>query len=413
MRVAYLVNQYPKVSHTFIRREIEALESLGWQVSRFTVRRCAEELVDPCDREEAERTRVVLDKPARLLWSVARQAFGNPKRFFDACRTAWRLGRQSHRGVLRHFIYVAEACLLKEWLAEDRAEHIHAHFGTNAACVALLVHQLGGPPYSFTVHGPEEFDAPQALGLPEKIRQAAFVVAISEFGRSQIYRWSCFEDWQKIHIVHCGLDAHFLHAEPVEVADTARLVCVGRLCEQKGQLLLVQAVAQCVQAGENLQLVLVGDGPMRPEVEQCIRAHGLENHVTITGWCSAEEVRKHLLEARCMVLPSFAEGLPVVLMEALALRRPAISTYIAGIPELVRPGESGWLVPAGDVPALVEALTEALAMPTDQLQAMGENGARQVAERHDALTEAGKLARLMEGDFSQTPLNAEKEILSC
>jgi glycosyltransferase involved in cell wall biosynthesis len=242
------------------------------------------------------------------------------------------------------------------------------------------------------VHGPDEFTKP--LGLAEKIRRSAFVVAISSFGRSQLYIRCRTEDWPKVAIVHCGLEPAFYAGAAEEITTAPRLVCVGRLCEAKGQILLVEAAARLVAAGHPLELVLAGDGPLRAELEALIRKHSLEKHIRITGWIGSSEVRKELLAARALVLPSFAEGLPVVIMEAMALRRPVLTTYVAGIPELVRNGENGWLFPAGSVENLTAAMEDCLARPVEQLQALGAAGFERVLERHSIDVEAGKLAEL-------------------
>ena len=280
------------------------------------------------------------------------------------------------------------------WLKSFGATHVHAHFGTNSAEVVMLIRALGGPPYSFTVHGPDEFDKPQFLGIGEKIRRSAFVVAISSYGRSQLFRWVEHAHWPKIRVVHCGLEPSFHDVAPVPPPAAPRLVCVGRLCEQKGQLLLVEAAARLVGKGIRLELVLAGDGEMRSEVEALIAKHGLRKQVRITGWISSERVREEILAARGLVLPSFAEGLPVVIMEAMALRRPVLTTYVAGIPELVIPGENGWLFPAGDVDALAAAMEDFLSRSADELRVMGEAAHARVLERHSIDIEAAKLAGL-------------------
>ncbi len=395
MRVAYLVNQYPHVSHSFIRREIAALEREGIEVARYSVRPSGADLFDPADRAEQEHTTVLLAAGVvGLLAAILRTVLTRPLRFLSALRMTVRLGRPSERGLLRHFVYLAEACVLLRHLQRGGAEHLHAHFGTNPATVALLTRTLGGPPYSFTVHGPEEFDRPAALSLTTKIEHAAFVVAISSFGRSQLFRWCDRAHWPKVHVVHCGLDVAFLGAEPVPVPHAPRLVCVGRLTEQKGQLLLLEAVAMLMAEGIECELILAGDGPMRPTVEAEIRRLELGERVRITGWVSGADVRREIESARALVLPSFAEGLPVVLMEALALGRPVVTTYVAGIPELVRDGVHGWLVPAGSADDLAAALREALSAPRERLEAMGKAGAARVAQRHDVRQEAAKLAAL-------------------
>ena len=395
LRVAYLINQYPKVSHSFVRREILALERQGVEVVRLALRGWDGDLVDDEDLRERQRTFYVLQGGmARLATALFRTMVVAPQRFLKALRQTLSLARRADRPWPYHFVYLAEACLIERRLRSAGVQHLHAHFGTNPAEIALLVRALGGPSYSFTVHGPEEFDRPARLKLREKMRDAAFTVAISSFGRSQLYRWADAADWHKIKVVHCGLEPAF-HAGAASVPTaTARLVCVGRLCEQKGQLLLVDAVERLVRSGVPIELVLAGDGEMRAEIEGRIARSGLQRQVRITGWIGSNEVRDEILAARALVLPSFAEGLPVVLMEAMALGRPVVTTYVAGIPELVRNGESGWLVPAGDVEGLTEALRKCLAKTPSELAQLGKRAREQVLQRHSIDVEAGKLAAL-------------------
>jgi glycosyltransferase involved in cell wall biosynthesis len=397
--IAYVLPTYPMPSQTFIRREIAALEARGWTVHRFAMRRFDRELAEAADRAEQDRTEYILDAgKAGLARDLLGEFPGRPRRWLSALKAAVRMGRRSEKGVLRHLIYLAEAARLRRRLAEGGARHLHAHFGTNAAAVAMLCRILGGPPYSLTIHGPEEFDAPGPLALREKARHADFVVAISHFTRSQLCRWCATEDWPRIHVVRCGLDGVFLAGPATPVPDRPRLVTVGRLAEQKGQLLLVEAAARLGERCPDFELVIVGDGPLRGELERAIDRAGLRDRVRITGFLDNHGVRRELEAARALVLPSFAEGLPVVIMEAMALGRPVISTSIAGIPELVEPGKSGWLVPAGAVEPLVEAMAEALAADPAELDRMGRAGAARAAGQHDADIEAGKLAALIERD---------------
>jgi glycosyltransferase involved in cell wall biosynthesis len=203
-----------------------------------------------------------------------------------------------------------------------------------------------------------------------------------------------------VHVVRCGVDAPFLAAGPQPITDNRRLVCVGRLVPEKGQLLILDALTALAAEGTDVEIVFAGDGPLRGIMEERVRSRGLEGRVRITGWISGETVRAELLGARAMLLPSFAEGLPVVLMEALALGRPAITTYIAGIPELVRDGTTGFLIPAGSLDALRAAIRRVLETPSSELAAMGRNGAAAVAERHDVKREAARLAELFRADAS-------------
>jgi colanic acid/amylovoran biosynthesis glycosyltransferase len=395
MKVAILVNQYPCVSHTFIRREIHALEGQGVEVVRVSIRAMPEEAVpDPVDRRELGLTDALLGRGVRpLLAAGARAALRRPWRFAAALALATRIGRVSERGLLRNYAYLAEACLLREKCASEGVEHVHAHFGTNSAAVAMLCRELGGPRYSFTVHGPEEFDAATALSLTEKIRRATFVVGVSSFGRSQLLRHAPVERWHDVHVVRCGLDRDFLTRARSSVPDVPELVCVGRLCEQKGQLILLEALAALRARGHSLRLVLVGDGPMRGAIERRVAELGLDDAVTITGWASSERVRECIERARALVLPSFAEGLPVVLMEAMARGRPVISTYVAGIPELVTE-DVGRLVPASSIEGLAAAMEEMLHASPQRLTDLGRRGAQRVARLHDARQSGAQLAGL-------------------
>lgn len=404
MRIAYLINQYPAVSHSFIRREILALERQGFDVMRISLRRWDQELVDPQDKTEGQRTRYALQGGIfALMFALLRMAFSRPIRFTRAFALACRMGFRAERPLPVHFAYLAEACRIEPWLRAAGVRHVHAHFGTNSAEVAMLVHELGGPSWSFTVHGPSEFEKPRFIGLAEKIRRSSFVVGISSFGRSQLYRFVEHQQWHKVKVVHCGLGTDFLAAPERPPSTAKRLVCVGRLCEQKGQLLLIEAASRLAGQGMDFELVLAGDGEMRGDIEARIAHHMLQKHVRITGWIGTSQVCDEILAARALVLPSFAEGLPVVLMEAMALRRPVISTYVAGIPELVNPGKHGWLVPAGDVEALIGTMRVCLEAPPELLARMGHAAHEHVLAQHDVDKEASKLATLFRGANSTGP----------
>lgn len=409
MKIAYLINQYPKVSHSFIRREIAGIEACGIEVMRFSIRSCREELVDEADKLELKQTRVVLGVGiVGLLIALLRVAITKPICLLRSLWLTLKLSWSSEQTVLHHLAYVAEACVLLHWFSDAGVNHVHAHFGTNSTTVAMLCHVMGGPPYSFTVHGPEEFDKVKAIALAKKIQRSAFVVAISSFGKSQLYRWCEKQQWSKIHVVHCGVDNEFLDQPHIAIPSEPRFVCVGRLCEQKGHLLLLDAVRQLAIEGLRFKLVLVGDGPLQTEIETAIAHYKLQDYVEITGWASNSEVRQHILSSQVMVLPSFAEGLPVVIMEALALGRPVISTYVAGIPELVEPDVCGWLVAPGSIEALTTAMRTALRSPLQQLEQMGKAGKQQVAQLHDATIEAGKLAVVFHSSVAQSQEQASE-----
>lgn len=398
MRLAYFTNQYPKVTHSFIRREILALEKLGHSVERFAIRSDQAELIDPVDIKEFAKTSYVLSVTKfTIVLTCLKVIFTKPLPFLTTLILAIKLGFRSDRGVLRNIAYLLESCVLLEWQRDKNIQHIHAHFGTNSTSVVMFTYLLGGTGYSFTVHGPEEFDKPEFIAIAEKITHSRFVVAISSYGRSQLFRWTPSEQWPKVKVVHCGLDAAFLaDTDLIEPNVSKQLVCVGRLCEQKGQLLLLESMKSLMDADFDCHLVLAGDGPMRAQVEQRIADYGLNGRVSITGWLSSEQVKQILIDSRGLVLPSFAEGLPVVIMEALALKRPVITTYVAGIPELVKNEKNGWLIPAGDVDALTEAMQCLLTADSNQLQAMGVCGYTDVNAQHNIDMEAAKLAGYFE-----------------
>ncbi len=400
MKIAYLINTYPRGSQTFIRREILALERKGWQVSRLALRSDRAALVDPADIAEDARTVHLLEQGVWHLGSGALDwMVRHPRGAMAALRLAvhcgWRGrgGTPGTGGIGKHLIYLAEAADLARRCRDQRIAHVHAHFGTNAATVAMLAAQMAGAKYSFTVHGPEEFDAPRALSLGKKADLAQFTVAISSFGRSQLCRWAAPETWPRLHVVHCGIEPwRFSDPAPMPDVGGLHLCAVGRLSEQKGFALLIDAMALCADV-PGLHLTLVGDGALRAQIEAAIARHGLQTRVTLTGWLDEARVRGALAASHALILPSFAEGLPVVIMEAMAAGRPVIATAIAGIPELVTPG-TGWLVPAGDAGALADAIRTAAATGPAEMSRMGHEARARVLARHDIDTEVEKLTLL-------------------
>ena len=394
LKLAYILNTYPHLSHSFIRRELQALERGSASVLRLAMRRADVALVDPADQAEAARTEYVLDRGAMgLIGATLAQFARHPAGFLRALGLAIRCGRASDRGVARHLIYLTEAAQVVRRCRQEDVQHMHAHFGTNGATVAMLAHALGGPGYSFTVHGPEEFDAPRDLSLGLKLDRAAFGVAVSQFGRSQLKRWADFPTWARLKVVHCAIEPDVFPAEPVPLPDgPLKLVSIGRFAEQKGQMILIEAMAELRKTLPDVHLSLVGDGEMRSILETAIAAQGLQGSITLTGWLAEDGVQGEIAAAHALVMPSFAEGLPMVVMEAMACARPVIATHVAGIPELVLPGRTGWLVPAGDVTALVGAVQELAETSPEMRTAMGKAGRDRVLQRHDVDVEAKKLA---------------------
>jgi colanic acid/amylovoran biosynthesis glycosyltransferase len=396
VRIGYLINRYPTASHSFIRREIHAVEATGTEVVRFSIRAIgASELPDWRDRSEQLQTEALLQIGIlRLMFQAMKVLFTRPIRSARALAVAFAKNDRRLISLIRRAAYFAEGAALAMRVKSHSIDHLHAHFGTNPAMVARLASILSGISYSFTAHGPDEFDAPIQLDLKGKIADCAFCVAISSFGRSQLMRWSAYSDWSKIKVIRCGLDDGFLRvSRPRGVPEVPHICTVARLSAQKGIPLLLEAVAVLQRAGQPCTLTIVGEGEMRTEVEGLINNLELSDCVRLVGAASSEDVIEHLLEARAMVLPSFAEGLPVVIMESLALSRPVIVSAIAGTPELVNK-DCGWLVSAGSIGELIEAIRAALSASPEDLELMGEVGRARVSALHDAMVNGEQLNEL-------------------
>lgn len=394
--IAYLNSLYARAGDTFIRAEVLQLRSFGHTVYTFSVREPdTSELVSKEIRDEHAQTDYILRHGLlRLLACAIHELIRTPGNTVAALGLAARCGWPGIKGRLWPFVYYLEACYLSRQLLKKHVDHLHDHNGEGCAFVAMLASTLSGVPYSLTIHGPGEFDKPTLLSLAEKVHRSKFTVAISEYGRSQIQRWIAPGNWGKIQVVRCGVRSNFTD-DAIRMVSERRLICVGRLSMEKGHLVLIEAIARMKDAPP-FEVVIVGDGPMRHAIEAKAAVLGVQDRVTMTGWMSSENVHNEIARSCAMILPSFAEGLPVVLMEAFAVGRPVIATAIAGIPELVEPGISGWLVPAGSVDALATAMHELLSTPPAQLASMGLAGTMRVRERHDQRVEARKLEALIE-----------------
>jgi colanic acid/amylovoran biosynthesis glycosyltransferase len=382
LKLAYLLNTYPMTSTTFIKREIRALEMLGIPVTRYAVRIWKEDLVDQSDVDERDRTHYLLSgNVLKLFLSTFIQIFFSPMRSFKAFLVLLSLWLKGG-GALRHCAYFMQACYFCAQAKNEGITHVHSHFATNATTVCLLSKLMDGPDYSFTVHGPDEFVNSERLAYPIKVRLSKFVVAISHFCKSQISLCAPGTPLNKILIVRCGLSLEEFTSHRSVAIKANQVVCVGRLCPQKSQI-LIPFLSHRLQADFPLhRILLVGDGESRSEIEAEIIRFGVGENVQVLGWKSNPEVRRLLAESRVLLLPSYAEGLPVVIMEAFASGTPVISTYIAGIPELLSP-DCGWIVPAGSSAELESALRQVLSISDARLAEMGEVGRSKVANLHD------------------------------
>ncbi len=396
MKLAYLLNSYPMTSTTFIRREIGAIERAGVPVKRFAVRQWSERLVDPQDMSESGRVEYLLTgKSGRLIGGLARQALFRPRSFGEALEAVGELKRAAGGGLVRHAAYLAQAIRLRKRCDQLGITHIHAHFSTNAAAVAMLCRLLGGPSYSFTVHGPDELEELAANSLTEKTQHAAHVVAISQYCRERLCAHLPEHLHGRIRLVPCGVDLSVYPDPPTVPPMSARLLSVGRLCPQKGQVEIPAAIAAVAARYPGISVVLVGDGESRAAVEREISVTGTGGRVKLIGWRTNAEVKRRIGETRALLLPSHAEGLPIVIMEAFAMGRPVITTRIAGIPELVDE-TCGWLVEPGDAAGLAGAIADAMAANKLLLARMGREGRNRVAARHDINKIAPQLIALFE-----------------
>ncbi len=399
--IAYLTGEYPRATDTFIQREVRAVEAAGVKVERFAVREPgSEHLVGTMQREERGATTYLLGHgSAALVRSTLSALWRAPHRFVRAASLAARTRRAGLDGVMRQLAYFAEAAVLAEEMRRRKVEHLHNHFGDSSCTVAMLASELSGIGYSFTLHGPAIFFEPHEWHLGTKIERARFVATISNFARSQAALFCSPDAWGHLYIVHCGVS----EPEAIDADDsgwprsdgTTDLLFVGRLDPVKGVMVLFETIAQLVEAGENVRLVLVGDGPQRVELEELTADLGLSDRVRFTGYQNQQQVQAHLERCDVFVLPSFAEGVPVSLMEAMARRRPVIATNVGGVTELVEDGISGRVVPPGDDVALRSAI-EDLARDPQLREKMGAAGAAKVHAEFNSSTEAQRLVSLFD-----------------
>lgn len=403
MRVAYLVGEYPRATDTFIQREVRQLRERGVEIETISIRRPDEqEWVSEQIRAEANRTRYLLPCGIlRLLGTHSRTAITHPIKYTQTLFQAWRLRQPGVRGLIYQAFYFAEAVLVARDLEDADVGHIHNHAPDGCGTVTLLASRLAGTTYSLTLHGPDIFVEPQRWRLGEKIDRAEFVACISHFARSQAMISAGDDATDHLHIVHCGIEPD-RYAVRAHAGIGRRLLFVGRLARVKGWGVLIESIALIRDSVADVHLTIVGDGPDRAVIEAEIHRRGLDQHITLVGYQTESEVAHHLSETDVFVLPSFAEGVPVVLMEAMASGVPAVTTRIAGIPELIADGSEGTLVAPGDVRAFAAAVNELLSDSTlrNRMAAAGRqkvesefNLAREVEWLHHLLTDrpAGRM----------------------
>jgi glycosyltransferase involved in cell wall biosynthesis len=362
MRIAYVIARYPAVSHTFIQREIHGLRELGVNVMTLAIKRTEpDELLSEADRD-ADGTTWTIQPPdwGVLAWAHLRALARAPLRYMSTLALALRLNPGGFKRLLWQFFYFVEAIALWDHLDHTEIRHIHSHFANVACAVTMLASTYGGRGWSWsmTMHGSLEFYDVEQHWLPEKFRRAGFVVCISDFCRSQVSRNLDAEQWHKLETVHCGVDTT-LYTPEDRVAGREgqlRILTIGRLAAEKGQEHLLSASARLIAQGRDVELTIIGDGPREAALRELANSLGIADRVTMPGAVGQDEIRDYYARADVFCLPSFAEGVPVVLMEAMAMEIPVVATRLMGIPELVDDEQSGLLVAPASEDALVTAL---------------------------------------------------------
>jgi glycosyltransferase involved in cell wall biosynthesis len=365
--LGYLISRYPAISHTFILREIVHLRALGHTIFTASVNEPDRSLeaMEATERQEAQATFYV---KAQGVWGALAALFlwlvKSPLDLFKTLRTGLRMGKNG--SWLFGLAYVAEAALVARWMQQHGLRHLHVHFGSVGATVGVLVKALTGCHLSYTIHGPDEFDDVSGQHLSLKMRQADQVVCISQFAKGQLMRISHPDDWAKLQVCRLGVDPaqfSFRAAPTTSESSRTRLLCVGRLSSAKAQMLLVQACGRLRDEGLDFSLTLVGDGPDRVRIAQAISDLALSDRVELTGSLNQQAVRAQLAQADIFVLPSLAEGIPVVLMEAMSSGVPCVSTPVNGIPELISHDQTGLLATPGDLESLATQLRRLIQTP--------------------------------------------------
>lgn len=396
-KLAYLVSRFPKISETFILYEIIELRKLGFEIDIFPLVREREDVQHPEVASLTNRTHYhsVLSIPvilAQLFWLTRR-----PIRYFIALWNVIRGNAGSVKFLIRGLVAFLLAGLFAKEIKRRGIGHIHAHWATHPALAAYVVHRLTDLPYSFTAHAHDIY-VEQAM-LREKIVDSDFVVTISEFNRRFLAGLYGQEIAKKVDVIHCGIDLDvFQPRETSQKADLFTVICVASLEEKKGHKYLIEACAQLIKKGVALKCLLVGDGDLRAELEGMIQQHDLSQHVTLLGRQPRDRVGELLAQSHALVLPSIVtskgkmEGIPVALMEALAMKMPVIATNISGVSELVEHNVTGLLVPEKDASALAKAI-DVIRQDPEAAAALGIRGREKVRAEFDLHTNTEALSQ--------------------
>lgn len=363
LRVGYVLTHYPRLAQTFIAGEISSVERLGVNVLPFAMNLPTRaECEVPGAVQQVARTTYLKQQTGRALAALAGQFLRHPIGVGRVVAMALASSGGSPRRMVRRAAHVVQAALVAQEARRKRLDYLHAQFGLAPATIAWLAAALARTagrrlPFGFTIHGYHDFVDPAETRLDLKARDAAHVLCVSDFSRSQLCLVTDPSLWSRFHVARCGVDlAAFSFRQPRELTGLPTVLSVGRLSAEKGFDVLIEALAELKHRETPLRLVLVGDGPLRKSLEHKVKDLGLVDLVEFAGELPAAEVRTRLECADLSCLPSFSEGLPVSIMEAMAVGVPVVTTWIAGIPELAESGVTALTVPPARADALAEAL---------------------------------------------------------
>lgn len=402
-KVAYVVSRFPRLTETFVVREMAAVRRAGADVDLYPIHRERASIVQP----DAAALEPFVHHTPLLGPSVLRSQFATlrarPRSYLDALWSLVRHNWGSRRLLVGALASFPLAVHLAGRFRAEGVEHVHAHFATHPAAVAYVVHRLTGIPFSFTAHG-SDLHRDQHM-LAEKVRLAAFVVTVSAYNLEVIRRTCGEEAAAKVTVVRCGVDPEAFPAPTSRSrrpGDPLTVCCIGTLHEVKGQTHLVEACHRALLEGTDVRLVLIGDGPDRPAIEEQVARLDLQGRVRLTGPLAQPQVLAELRRADVLVAPSVPsadgrrEGLPVVILEAMTLGATVVASRLSGIPEVVAHDETGLLVEPGDVAGLTAALTD-LARDPELARRLAEAGRREVARRFDVNASARELTSRFAG----------------